>query len=53
MVLLSGFIVRWQSDVVNTKESVLPVCDQPYLTIEYFRTGGGHWTFSEIYALWL
>jgi len=25
-------IVRWQSDLVNTKESVLPVCDKPYQT---------------------
>jgi len=23
-------IVRWQSDLVNTKESILPVWDQPY-----------------------
>ena len=23
-------IVRWQSDLVNTKESVLPVCDKPF-----------------------
>ena len=22
--------VRWKSDLVNTKESVLPVCDIPY-----------------------
>jgi len=25
-------IVRRQSDLVNIKESVLPVCDQPYRT---------------------
>ena len=25
-----GYIVRWQSDKVYTKESVLPVCDKPY-----------------------
>ena len=24
-----GYIVRWQSDLVYTTESVLPVCDQP------------------------
>jgi len=23
-------IVGWQSDLVNTKESVLPVCDKPF-----------------------
>ena len=23
-------IVRWQSDLVNTKKSILPVCDKPY-----------------------
>ena len=23
-------IIRWQSDLVNIKESVLPVCDKPY-----------------------
>ena len=25
-------IVRWQSDLVNTNESLLPVCDKPYNT---------------------
>ena len=25
-----GYIVRWHSDLVNTKESLLPVCDKPY-----------------------
>jgi len=25
-------IVRLQADIVNTKESELPVCDQPYRT---------------------
>jgi len=25
-------IVRWQSDLVNTKESVLPVRNKPYYT---------------------
>ena len=28
----NGYIVRWQSDLVNTKESVHPVCDKPYHT---------------------
>ena len=27
-----GYIDRRQSDLVNTKESVLPVCDKPYHT---------------------
>jgi len=27
-----GYNVRWQPDLVNTKESVLPVCDEPYYT---------------------
>jgi len=26
------YIVRWQSDLVNTKESILPVCDKPNTT---------------------
>ena len=25
-----GYIVRWQSDLENTKESILPVCDYLY-----------------------
>jgi len=24
------YIVRWQPDLVNTKETILPVCDKPY-----------------------
>ena len=27
-----GFIIRWQSDLVTTKQNVLPVCDKPYHT---------------------
>jgi len=27
-----GYSVRWQSDIVNTTESELPVCDKPYHT---------------------
>ena len=27
---ISLYIVRWQTDLVNTKESLLPVCDKPY-----------------------
>jgi len=29
-----GYIVRWQVDPVNTKESLLPVCDKPYHKIK-------------------
>jgi len=33
-------IVRWQTDLVNAKESVLSVCDQPYIrTGEKYRKG--------------
>jgi len=34
------YIVRWQSDLVNTKESVLPVCDQPYHTNKIYDRNG-------------
>ena len=27
-----GYIVKWKSDLVNTNESILPVCDEPYYT---------------------
>jgi len=29
-----NYIVRWQSDLENTKESRLPVCDKPYHKIK-------------------
>jgi len=29
-----NYIVRWQSDLENTKESILPVCDKPYHKIK-------------------
>jgi len=29
-----GDIVRWQADLVNTKESILPVCDKLYHKIK-------------------
>jgi len=33
-------IFRWQSNLVNAKESVLPVCDKPYHTNKkYYRNG--------------
>jgi len=28
------YIVNWQSDLENTKESILPVCDKPYHKIK-------------------
>jgi len=35
-----GYIVGWQSDLVNTKESVLPVCDKPYQTDNELQQNG-------------
>jgi len=32
-----GYIVRWQSDLVNTKESEIPVRDKPYHTHNLFQ----------------
>ena len=29
-----AYIVSWQSDLENTKESILPVCDKPYHKIK-------------------
>ena len=29
---ITGYIIKWQSDLANTKESVLPVCDKLYHT---------------------
>ena len=41
------YIVSWQSDLENTKESILPVCDKPYHKIkENMRLG------EEIERLW-
>jgi len=44
-------IVRWQSDLVNTKESLLPVSDTPYHTNkrklqkgEWIKVNYNHWT---------
>jgi len=31
---MDGYIVRGQSDLINTKVSILPVCDKPYHTIK-------------------
>ena len=38
--MYSGYIVRWQSDLVNTKESELPVFDKPYHTNNGFQQNG-------------
>jgi len=29
-----GYIVRWQADLINTKENILPDCDKPYPKIK-------------------
>ena len=39
-------IVGWQSDLVNVKESVLPVCDQLYEQMKYTERGRD-WSFAE------
>jgi len=41
------YMVRWQSDLVNTKEREIPVCDQPYHTHNGFQQNG-----EEIKNLW-
>jgi len=41
------YIVRRQSDLENTKESILPVCDKPYQKIKYNMP---HW--EELEKLW-
>jgi len=33
-------IVRWQSYLVNTKESVIPICDKPYISKEQKKCTG-------------
>jgi len=42
-----GYIVRWQADLVNTKESLLPVYDKPYHKIQEIIP---HW--KELDNLW-
>jgi len=37
-------IVRWQSDLVNTKENILSVCDKPYHTKKVERRGD--WSYA-------
>ena len=41
-----GYIVRWQSDLVNTKERVISVCYTPYPTKKGIR--GGAWTLADL-----
>jgi len=51
--LITVVIVRWQSDLVNTKkkykESLLPVCDKPYPTNKRNVQKGGDISFAELY----
>jgi len=35
-----GYIVRRQSDLLNTKESILLVCDKPYYTKKWIQQSG-------------
>jgi len=42
-----GYIVRWQSDLINTIESVLPVCDKPY-----HMNNGFQQIWAEIKKMW-
>jgi len=40
-------IAMWQSDLVNTKESILSVCDKPYYkNTKKVQEGGGVWSFA-------
>jgi len=43
-----GYIVGWQSDLVNTKESVLPVCDKPYQTDNELQQNGRRLKIAEL-----
>ena len=41
-------IVRWQSDLGNTKEIILPVCDKPYITNKKtYQIGDWDWYVAE------
>ena len=31
------YIVRWQSDLINTNENVLTICDKPYQTNNWIQ----------------
>ena len=44
-----GYIVWWHSDLVNTKKSLLPVCDITLSQDQKKSTElGGAWTFVEL-----
>jgi len=42
-----GYIVRWQSDIVYSIETILPVCDKPYHMNNLFQQ-----MWAEIKFLW-
>jgi len=44
-------IVRWHSDLLNTKENILPVCDKPYHTNQRRVQKGGKIEDLRNYAL--
>jgi len=46
-----GYTVRWQSDLVNTIESELPVCDKPYYTNKGILEKGEEIEYVRNYAL--
>jgi len=46
-----GYIVRWQSDLVNAKESLFPVCEKNLLHEQWKTTErGGDCCFAELYS---
>ena len=45
-------IVKWQSDIENTKESVLTACDKPYHTNKKLTEMGGYLSLAELGIYW-
>jgi len=45
------YIVSWQSDLENTKESIFPVCDKPCYKIKENAVWGGAWKIVEL-SIW-
>jgi len=46
-------IVMWQSDLVNTNESILPVYNKPYQTNKRtVHKERGDWSFAELWIAW-
>jgi len=43
-----GYFVMWQSDQLNAKESVLPVCDKPYHTNKFRTESGGDCSLAKL-----